>query len=205
MLPALPAPLPPPRGRGRRQLRAEAAASWSPGVAVLPPPPPACPTLLPLSSAHSLTPLPALSSVSRSLSLSLSPAFPPRLPFSAPSPLFSSPPAPGLSIPSPPFFTGALLALPGQSAVTPRQPPRRGHRTPPWARHAPLRGWPGPRDPRRGPRRAASPASPSPQLSGKLRPSCLLLLPFISWRARAAKGTACGQRSRASTRWRRRR
>lgn len=202
MLPALPAPLPPPRGRGRRQLRAEAAAPWSPGVAVLPPPSPACPTLLPLSSAHSLTPLPALSSLSRSLSVS--PAFSPRLPFSAPSPPFFSPPAPCLSIPSPPFFTGGLFALPGQSAVTPRQPPRRGHRTPPWARHAPLRGWPGPRDPRRAPRRAASPASPSPQLSGKLRPSCLLLLPFISWIARAAKGTACARRSRASTRWRRR-
>lgn len=202
MLTALPAPLPPPRGRGRRQLRAEAAASWSPGVAVLPPPSSACPTLLPLSSAHSLTPLPALSSVSRSLSVS--PAFPSRLPFSAPSPLSLLLPALGLSIPSPPFFTGGLFALPGQSAVTPRQPPRREHRTPPWARHAPLRGWPGPRDPRKAPPRAASPASPSPQLSGKLLPSCLLLLPFISWRARAAKGTACGQRSRASTPWRRR-
>lgn len=67
----LPAALPPPRGR--RQLRAEASALWSPGAAVLPPPPPACPPLLPFSSAHSLAPLPALSSVSQSLTLSCHP------------------------------------------------------------------------------------------------------------------------------------
>lgn len=161
---------------------------------------------LPYSPPSLLCPLPHSSPCSLlglPVPLCLS-CLPPRLPFSAPSPLYLLPPALGLSIPSPPFFTGGLFTLPGQSAVTPRQPPRRGHRTPPWARHAPLRGWPGPRDPRKAPPRAALPASPSPQLSGKLHPSCLLLLPFISWRARAAKGTACGQRSHASTPWRRR-
>ncbi|XP_064513646.1 interferon-induced transmembrane protein 10 isoform X1 [Pseudopipra pipra] len=99
----LPASLPSPRGRGRRQLRAEAAASWSPGVAVLPPPPPACPTLLPLSSLPTPSLLSPLSPLSPGPSLS--PAFPPRLSFSAPSPLFLLPPH-HLAFPSPhPHFS----------------------------------------------------------------------------------------------------
>lgn len=106
MLPALPAPLPPPRGRGRRQLRAEAAAPWSPGVAVLPPPSPACPTLLPLSSAHSLTPLPALSSFSRSLSVSL---LPPTSPFLCSFPPVLLSPCPLPFHPLTPIFHGGAF------------------------------------------------------------------------------------------------
>lgn len=169
---------------------------------------PASPSRLPSSPPSLLCPLPRSSP--RSLlylpvPLSLS-CLPPTSPLFCSFPPFSSPPPPTPPLhPLTPIFHGGTFSLPGQSAVTPRQPPRRGHRTPPWARRAPSRGWPGPRDPLRAPHRIASPASPSPRLSGKLRLSCLLLPPFISWRARAAKGTACGQRSHASTRWRRRR
>lgn len=98
----------PARGRGRRQLRAEAAASWSPGVAVLPPPSPACPTLLPLSSAHSLTPLPALSS-SPGPSVSLLPS--PHISPSLLLPPFLFSPCPRPFHPLTPIFDGGAFGF----------------------------------------------------------------------------------------------
>lgn len=199
--PLLPAPLPPaagpepaaaPRRGGGFVVPGCSGSPSSSSPSCLPSSPPSLRCPLPHSSPRSLLCLPVPLSLLPSPHVSPFWVLPP--PFSSPAP----PPRP--LNPLTPIFHRGPFALPGQSAVTPRQPPRRGHRTPPWAHRAPSRGRPGPRDPPRDPRRAASPASPSPRLSSKLRPSCLLLLPFISWRARAAKGTACGQRSRASTR-----